>query len=130
MLYVLLFRFSKVFKSNAVQLNENQMRCYSDSHNGAVRHHALSDNIFYDGGLYRFSITIEHLEDWLLLGVIGEDVLIGASQDPCTLSKGYGFGADGQVCMRLQLCSAIFRFLVNLKFTCISSQKRMILIVP
>lgn len=101
MLHVLSFRFSKVLKSSAVELSENQMRCFSDSFNGAVRHYALSENVYYDGGLYRFSATIEHLEDWLLLGIIGEDVLIGSSQDPCTLSKAYGFGTDGQVCTNL-----------------------------
>lgn len=90
------FKFSPVLKSPNVTLSSDLTICHSDSSRGAVRHYVLSDYV-YSGGVYSFSVAVDHLEDWLMVGVIAEDSLIAFEQDPCTREGAYGWGADGQV---------------------------------
>ncbi|GMH35517.1 hypothetical protein BSKO_03385 [Bryopsis sp. KO-2023] len=90
------FKFSPVLKSPNVTLTENLTMCHADSSRGAVRHYVLSDYI-YSGGVYSLSVAVDHLEDWMMVGIVMEDSLTDIEHDPCARPGSYGWGSDGQV---------------------------------
>ena len=89
------FKWSPLLKTPSVILKKGDTIAVSDG-TGTLRHHVLSHDVFY-GGIYKFRVLVEFLEEWALLGIIGEDVRLGPADDACKHPTIYGWGSNGEV---------------------------------
>eukprot|EP00803_Ostreobium_quekettii_P001166 evm.model.scf_1801.5 EVM.evm.TU.scf_1801.5 scf_1801:27677-30816(+) len=89
------FRFSSILKTNRVNLFENGAVATCDGHEH-VRHHVFSEKA-YSSAVFRFRISVESFEDWIMLGVIADSTPVSMHEDTCTKETSYGWGCNGEV---------------------------------
>eukprot|EP00210_Caulerpa_lentillifera_P002716 g2596.t1 len=89
------FKWSPVFKSPDVELIANETIA---SANGmqTLRHFVLSDSVF-TAGLFKFQIVFDLLEEWSMIGVMQQEVILQPTEDSCLKQGVYGFGSNGEV---------------------------------
>jgi len=89
------FEWSPVLKSAGVSL---KLQCSVAMSNAALtlRHFVLS-NAVWKSGLFEFHITFDLIEEWTMIGIIREEVMIQPTEDACLKEGVYGFGSNGEV---------------------------------
>jgi len=89
------FKWSPDYKSPDVELLDNNTLAAANGMQ-TLRNFALSDSI-WTGGLFKFQVVFELLEEWAMIGVIRDDVVLDPSDDLCLKEGVYGFGSSGEV---------------------------------
>lgn len=89
------FKWSPVLKTQNVKLCNRDSVAISQG-DGLLRHHALSHDVFY-GGVFKFNVYVDFLEEWAMLGIIGSDVHLTTSDNACNDASTYGWGSNGEV---------------------------------
>lgn len=90
------FKWSPDHKSQNVTLLEDNSIALCDSDGISMRDYVLSQ-FTYSGNVYRFKIIIEHLEEWMMLGICDEATVVSPGEDAVTKPNLFGWGSDGQV---------------------------------
>jgi len=89
------FKWSPIHKTPTVTLKKADTVAVSDG-DGILRHHVLSHEVFH-GGIFKFNVLVEYLEEWAMIGIVRSDVHLELADDACTEPGTYGWGSDGKV---------------------------------
>lgn len=89
------FKWSPDLKSPDVELLDNETLAVANGMQ-TLRNYVLSDAI-WTGGLFKFQVVFELLEEWAMIGVIRDDVVLDPTDDSCLKEGVYGFGSSGEV---------------------------------